>query len=460
MLDLRNKKVTVVGLGESGLGSALLLDYVGAIVSVTDKNKTKQVIENSKILEKRYIDLEIGEHTEAFLKETELLVVSPGVGKDALPIRYAQDNFIPIISELELGYNFCNRKIIAVTGTNGKSTVVSLIGRVFHSAERPVIICGNIGDSFTGKIFENMGKDLYKNAVVILEVSSFQLEWIDNFRPDVAVILNITPDHLDRYNDFEEYFNTKLKIFKNQNKGDILIINSENEFLISRIPKKNPFRVFCFSNSRKVEGIYKEGDIIRVNIDDESRNLFELKEVPLRGEHNLENILVTALICHLSDIDNDIIQKAVSEFTPLSHRFESIGEIGGVEFIDDSKATNTDSTKKAIESMRKKCILIAGGKDKGLPYQELRPVLKEKVKTIVLIGEAKNNIRKALEGVVPIVEKETMENAVTEAYKISSPGEAVLLSPMCSSFDMFADYKHRGKEFRNAVAKIKKALDK
>lgn len=476
-MDLRNRKVTVVGLGNSGVGSALLLNRIGAIVSVTDNSDNENVRKNAKLCEQKYIEVEIGKHTNGFLSGTELLVVSPGIEKPSPPIHYAMENHIPIISELELGFLFCNAPIVAVTGTNGKSTVVSLLGEILARAGFSVNVCGNIGNSLSGEIYSALSADtmgssgtcqkgeIDRKTIVILETSSFQLEWIESFRPKISAILNVTEDHLDRYRNFEDYLAAKKRIFENQKADDITILNYDDKNLRDFADSgKIASRVFYFSTRGKIRGIYLDKGDIKIFLKNRIKSLFKLDAgltqplwtgIGLKGEHNVENILASTLIATLLGADKHSIEKAVKDFTPLAHRFEKVTTIEGIEFIDDSKATNVDSTYRALLSLEKPTILIAGGKDKNLSYEKVIPAVKNNVKKIVLIGETKHKIRDIFKGFVAVEEKDSLEEAVEAAYRNASYGDCVLLSPMCSSFDMFRDYKHRGEVFRTAVENLK-----
>jgi len=453
-MDLRNKKITVVGLGKSGTDSATLLDREGAIVSVTENGDSKDIRENAALLEKKFMELEIGKHTESFLVDTEIMVVSPGVCDTSLPIRYAEENNIPVISELELGFLFCKGPIVAVTGTNGKSTVVSLIGKILSKAGKPVNVCGNIGNSFSGEI-----EKIDKKTFVILEVSSFQLERIAFFKPKISVILNATEDHLDRYSTFDEYLRAKKKIFQNQKESDTLILNYDDKNLkkLAKAQKIIP-KVLYFSTKEKVEGIYKDGDSIKVHLKNKVKRLFDLGDFKLKGVHNTENILAAALTATLLGVDKLSMESATREFNPLLHRFQKVVTLEDVEFIDDSKATNIDSTEKALLSLKRPAILIAGGKDKNLSYKKLLPVVKKKVKKMVLIGQTRPKMRDVFKCAAHLEEADTLQEAVRIAYKQSSPGDCVLLSPMCSSFDMFKDYKERGEVFKQAVEKLRRKV--
>lgn len=420
-MELKNKKVTVVGLARSGFEAAMLLFGEGAIVSVTDISKSHGVMKSAQLLRKKLISVEIGGHTEKFLKNTELLVVSPGVEDSSQPIRFAERMNVPIISEIELGYNFCKGRIVAVTGTNGKSTVVSLIGAVLRRAGFPVNVCGNIGNPLSGET-----KKINKETICIVEVSSFQLERIKRFRPEIAVILNITPDHLDRYRSFEEYRDFKARIFENQLSEDKLILNDADRKTKELVNNKTiRSRVIYFKG---MDSCY------------------------------MENVMAASVVCEALGVERSIFEKAVHDFTPLRHRFEKIAEIGGIEFVDDSKATNIDSTQRALLSLTRPTVLIAGGKDKNLEYDDILPVLRRKVTKLVLIGETRPKMREIFGENLEVEERESLEEAVKAAYDSALPGSTVLLSPMCSSFDMFRDYKHRGEVFCEAVRNLKNEI--
>ena len=452
-MDLRNKKITVVGLGNSGMESALLLNKMGAMVSVTDCGSDDVLKKQAEILRKIYIDCEIGHHTEEFLDESELFIISPGVCDSSLPVRYSKENNIPIISELELGYTFCKGKIIAVTGTNGKSTVVSLLGDILKRAGRESIVCGNIGNSLSGEVTKITDK-----TTVVVEVSSFQLERIIDFKPKISIILNIAEDHLDRHIDFKNYAWLKKKIFKNQKKDDFTILNFDDKNL-RNLHKQEKIRskLLYFSTKKKVEGIFLEKDNIKVFLKNKERILFKLPKRKILGLHNIENILAATLAAALTGVRAGCIEKSISEFLPLAHRLQNVGTIGGIQFIDDSKATNIDSTQRALESLEASTVLIAGGGDKKLSYKEILPILKKKVKKIILIGETKKKMKEAFASFVPCSECDTLPEAVIAAHKSASCGDIVLLSPMCSSFDMFKNYKARGEVFQESVKNLKNA---
>jgi UDP-N-acetylmuramoylalanine--D-glutamate ligase len=413
-------------MGNSGINASLLLNSRGARVMVTDSQNIPAVRSARARLESMGIESEIGGHTQEFIRGSELVVVSPGVEESSQALLWAKEYRIPVIGEMELGYRFCKGSIIAITGTNGKSTVTSLTGQILRDGGRKTITCGNIGNSLCGEI-DRIGKD----TIVVLEVSSFQLERTEAFKPHIAVILNITDDHLDRYAAFEDYFNEKLKVFKNQGSDDILILNYDSENLrpLAGLARSE---VIFFSRLRDGAGPY-------------------LSRMKLKGLHNIENVIVSALIGRLCGIPEESIERTVEGFGGLPHRFETVSIIGGVEYIDDSKGTTVDSTRRALESCDRPVVLIAGGKDKFGSYDAVRDIVRRKVKGLILIGEAGPRIKTSLLSCTDIKDASDMREAVRMARDAAAEGDIVLLSPMCSSFDMFSSYKERGEVFRKAV---------
>lgn len=448
-MDLKGKKVTVVGLGNSGFNAAILLHDIGADVRVTDSSDTPATKDCRTKLEAYGIKVETGRHTEDFIKSSELIVVSPGVEAVSDPIVWAERYGIPIIGEMELGYRFCAGKIIAITGTNGKSTVTTLIGEILKAGGKDTVVCGNIGNSLCGEI----GK-IKKDTWVVLEVSSFQLERIEKFKPHIALILNITDDHMDRYSRFSDYFSEKLKVYVNQDKTDILILNYDAKELRSLADRPRS-KVLFYSRKEQINGAYlKNGKVYCVSRGSK-KEVCSAVDTKLKGLHNIENILACALVGTLAGVSEISIKNAVRDFKGLSHRFETVGMIDGVEYIDDSKGTTVDSTYRALESCDRPVVLIAGGKDKHSNYSTAKDVIKKKVKDLVLIGEATEAIKKDMCDAVNIREAGDMFEAVEQARRLAKSGDIVLLSPMCSSFDMFSSYKERGEVFRKAVMNIK-----
>lgn len=447
-MDLKNKKVTVIGLGNSGLNAAILLDDIGAYVKVTDSKDTPDIRANVERLEPRDIRVEIGGHTKDFIIDSGLIVLSPGVENSSPAIRWAEGSGIPVISELELGFRFSKGKIIAITGTNGKSTVTALIGEILKGAGLDTVVCGNIGNSLCGEI-----RSIKEKTFIVLEVSSFQLERTLDFKPHIAIILNITDDHLDRYRNFKEYFDEKLKVFRNQDRRDTLILNYDTENL--RVLKDTArSKTIFYSRSAKIDGAYVKDDEVVCNIDGEAKRICAVSDIWLKGLHNLENVLAASLVGKLVGAGEDSIRDTVRNFKGLAHRFETVGIIDGVEYIDDSKGTTVDSTYRALESCEKPVILIAGGRDKNSDYSVIKDLVEKKVRYLILIGEAKERIGKALGGAVTTYDAGDMFDAVDTGRKLAKKGFSVLLSPMCSSFDMFKDYKERGEVFKEAVRRI------
>lgn len=446
---MKDKKVTVVGLGNSGFNAAILLKRVGADVRVTDYGDKADVRDSVNALRQRDIKVEIRGHTKDFMKESALIILSPGVIGSSPVVKWAVELAIPIISELELGFRFCKGKIIAITGTNGKSTVTTLIGDILKNAGMDAVVCGNIGNSLCGEI-----RRINDKTLVVLEVSSFQLERIVKFKPHIAVILNITDDHLDRYKDKEDYFNEKLKIFSNQEKKDFLILNHDAENL-KPLKDGARSRALFYSKYDKVDGAYtKDGEIV-CSFDGGEKRVCHINDIRhLKGAHNLENVLVSSLVSALVGVDAGFIRDTVRDFKGLPHRFETVDILDDIEFIDDSKGTTVDSTYRALESCDRQVILIAGGRDKKSDYSVIKDLIGKKVRYLILIGEAKDRIKEALGGVVETYDAKTMPEAVDISYRLARGGMLVLLSPMCSSFDMFKDYKERGDAFKKAVRRL------
>jgi UDP-N-acetylmuramoylalanine--D-glutamate ligase len=451
-VDLKGLNVTVVGISRSGMSAARLLKTMGARVYATDNGTNDEVAKQCAVLTSEGIHCEIGRHTESFVKGKDLVVLSPGVSNDAPVIRWAHEARIPIISELELGYLFCKGTVIAITGTNGKTTTTTLIGEICKSAGRPTVVCGNIGTPFSGEVLNITGEH-----IVVLEVSSFQLEWIDTFKPHVSVILNVTDDHLDRHRSFDEYRMLKNKIFVNQGKEDYLILNHEDPHAQTVGRSLAPRRLF-FSRTVATEGIFVNGTDILLDLRVGTRRIGSTDVIPLHGLHNLENVLASALSCSVLGIPDEVISNTIAGFQSLPHRFQPVAELEGVAFINDSKATNVDSTMKALMSLQSPVVLIAGGRDKASDFRLAKNLIREKVRTLVLIGEATERITTAIGGVVPVQRAGSLREAVAVAYRSAERGDTVLLSPMCASFDMFDDYVERGNVFIDAVNEVRDRL--
>jgi UDP-N-acetylmuramoylalanine--D-glutamate ligase len=448
-MDLKNKNITVIGARKSGVGAAKLIKQFGGIPFVSDSGNKENLIEFIKLLENEKIAFETGGHTEKSYV-CDLMVVSPGVPSDAEVILEAKKRGRKIISEIELAYNFCKGKIIAITGTNGKTTTTALCEHVFNNCGIKTYSAGNIGLAFSEIVL-----GVQENEVVSLEVSSFQLDLIDRFKPTIGMILNITPDHLNRYeNKFENYINSKLRIYENQDKEDYLILNMDNETALNSATKPKSC-VFYFSLKEKVDnGCYLSGD--NIYYEENGKELFKCssKNINLKGEHNYANAMSVIIAAKIMGLNNKKIMDALGNFQGVEHRLEFVREINGVKFINDSKATNIDSVWYALRSFSNPIFLILGGQDKGNDYNQIKELVMEKVKKIYAIGSSADTIFNFFHSLVKVEMQPSMESAVAAANKEARENDIVLLSPACASFDMFQNYEHRGKVFKEAVKKL------
>jgi UDP-N-acetylmuramoylalanine--D-glutamate ligase len=407
----KNKKVTIVGLARSGLACAQLLSDLGAQVSVTDNQDNASMRLNAAKLKAKNIKVEIGKHSEEFVKHRDLLVVSPGIPDTALPIILARQFKIPIISEIELGWILCPAKVIAVTGSNGKTTVITLIGKILAEKGARAFVCGNIGNPFCGEIPKMQAGDF-----VCLEASSFQLEKIQDFKPKISVILNFNCNHLDRHKNIEVYLAAKKRIFINQDKSDYSVLNYDDP-VVRELAKETRAKVVYFSQNKDLN----------------------------------PNQAAVLAVGSILGIDKERCLKVLREFKGIEHRLEYVTEINNITFINDSKSTNAYSTLWALKNILQPIILIAGGRDKGVDYSIILDLIHKKVKEVILIGEARDKIKNALSGFLAIQEAPSLEGAVRLAFSKAKSGDCVLLSPMCSSFDMFTDFEERGRVFKKAV---------
>jgi UDP-N-acetylmuramoylalanine--D-glutamate ligase len=390
--------------------------------------------------------LEAGGHNRETFLNAELIILSPGVPNDMALLVAARKRDIPVIGELELASRLIDTPIIAVTGTNGKSTGTAFLGDMLEKAGFEVFVGGNIGTPLM-VYAEGEGTADY----VVVEVSSFQLDTVETFCPFVSIILNISPDHLDRYPNYEAYVQSKLKIFKNQGPGQYVILNDSDERLCSVNPTSG-VSIFRYGTKEK-EGrhAFIQDTKIRASIDSNQIDYFSFESFGLPGKHNLENCLALVLVGRTLGIDRVVIQKSIDEFKGLPHRLELVGESGGVSFYNDSKATNVDAAIKAVTSFDRTLILIAGGRHKGADYTPLVRAAEGRVKKAIFLGEARDLLAGSFGGIIPFSIAENMEEAVSKAFSWAKSGDVVLLAPACSSFDMFSDYSHRGEVFRAAV---------
>lgn len=451
--DLRNRLVLVVGLGASGRAAAMFLLSKGARVRCTDSAVNDLLMMKKRELERFGAEVELGGHTEEFCRGCEMAVVSPGVGPSALPLVWADARGVPVISEIELAFRFCRSRIVGVTGTNGKTTTCELTNLILKEGRLTTATAGNIGLPLVQKVAEPEKPD-----VLVVEISSFQLERIHRFRPFIAAVLNITEDHLDRYRSFEEYVEAKRRIAENQKKGDFLIVNEKLRHLFPDGDGRDSPTVFSVGPSDSAELSFRRGKIVS-RISDKEKSYDVVPHWHLRGEHNLENVAVAIGIAEILGVGEEAIYAALSRFRAPEHRIEFVDEIDGVAFFDDSKGTNVDAAVKALESFSQPVILIAGGRDKGGDYAPLREAAIRKVKSAILIGEAKEKLIRSLDGAVPTAPAKTLDTALESAFQGAAKGDVVLLSPACSSFDMFVDYKQRGQAFQRKVKQLKQELE-
>jgi len=510
--EIKDKKVLVVGLARSGVGAANLLSSLGARVSITDIKSREFLVENINRLSPA-VEVFTGEHPEGIFNEADLIVISPGVPLNILPLINARAKGIPLIGELELAYQIVTSyelrvtgkiqnigaatrnpqlvapAFIAVTGTNGKSTTTTLVDLMLKKSGFKTLLGGNIGNALTEEIYKTVAscksqvasenKDLslvtchLSLDYIVAEVSSFQLETIQDFKPFVSMILNITPDHLNRYKDMEEYIDAKIKISQNQGMNDYLILNADDPIIgarckgqDSRFKKTN---ILFFSREKEVEGIYYKNDrlilnlkptpetalsrLLRKGLVSPPYNLIGVDEIKIKGVHNIENAMAASLAALICGCHLEAIRTVLKDFPGLEHRLEFVSEINGVSFINDSKGTNVGAVIKSLEGM-KSVVLIMGGRDKDGDFTVLRDLIKDRVKSLILIGEAREKIAEALKDATDTLFAADMEEAVRLSFSKASAGDIVLLSPGCASFDMFKDFEDRGEKFKEAVKAI------
>jgi UDP-N-acetylmuramoylalanine--D-glutamate ligase len=451
-VDLHNKRVLVVGLGKSGVASALFLKARGARVTVSDSKPQEQLGNEIPTLLDHGVAVETGGHGERTFQGQDLIVVSPGVPVDAPPLVQARALGEPVIGEIELAARFFPGPIIAITGSNGKTTTTTLAGEIVAAGGHPTVVGGNIG---TPAI--SLAENATPETVAVLEVSSFQLETIQTFRPRIAVVLNVTPDHLDRHRTFAAYADAKARIFENQQAGDFTVLNADDptcEGFASRT--RAPVFLFCRTKEVK-QGVYTRDGKILFRDANGQREIMLVSEIPLKGAHNVENVLAAVCVGSLMGCSPQVIRQSIRNFNAVEHRLEYVATIRGVEYYNDSKATNVDATIKAIESFPANVHLILGGKDKGSDYSVLNDLLRQRVKQVYTIGAAAAKIESQIQGATRIVRAETLETAVERAAIEAQAGDVVLLAPACASFDQFKNYEQRGRVFKEVVKELSTA---
>ena len=443
------KKLEVLGAGKSGLGAALLGKQLGYDVFLSDAKAIKEAIKQQLI--KDDISFEENGHTQSRIISADVVVKSPGIPNTVPLIQQIKQAGKQVIGEIEFASQHTNGKIIAITGSNGKTTTTNLIAHILQQANLDVAMVGNMGNSFAGELAKQ------DHDVFVVEVSSFQLDDIIDFQPDIAVITNITPDHLDRYNNqFSNYVASKFRIIENQNADNALVYNADDEasqFILNEI--NYPGSLYGFSLTKELEqGAYSDGEYAHFNMNQNQYNM-SIYQFALQGKHNASNSMAAGIVADLMGIRKDLIRQSLQDFESLEHRMEQVAFVRGIEFINDSKATNVNSTWYALESMQKNVVWIAGGVDKGNEYESLLPLVKQRVKALICLGKDNEKLKQAFGDVVETIEEtQLMNSAVRMAYYLAEKDDVVLLSPACASFDLFNNYEDRGNQFKQAVREL------
>lgn len=451
-MEIRGKKYGIIGAARSGLAVALLLKARGATVFVSDAAPAETLRHAIAELERHAIAFECGANTERLL-QSDVLVLSPGVPSNIPIVQQAQARGLKIVGEMEVASWFCKTPIIAITGTNGKTTTTALLGRIFEDARRPAMVAGNIGNAFS-QVLESMTEE----HTAILEVSSFQLDTIETFRPNVSVLLNITPDHLDRYgNSMERYTASKARVFMNQREGDTIVYNADDPVVRTQVErgvhpavKKMPFSVSEILS----EGAFVREGKMAVRMGGAEREVIKTESISIKGVHNLMNAMAATLAAMVMNIPTASLRATLRNFKGVEHRLEFVRELHGVTYVNDSKATNVDSVWYALQSFTGPIVLLLGGRDKGNDYTRLIPLVQKHVKAIVAIGESAQKVVTAFGRVKPVQTASSMREAVQHAAAAATAGDIVLLSPACASFDWFENYEHRGRVFKEEVGKL------
>jgi len=443
------KRLVILGGGESGVGTAILGKRKGYEVFVSDNNKILN--KYKKVLLNNEIDFEENQHTESKILNADAVVKSPGIPEKVLIVQKLMENSIKVISEIEFAAQYTNATIIGITGSNGKTTTTLLTHHILKKAGLSIGIAGNIGDSFAQQVAE----ETYENYV--LELSSFQLDGIENFKSHIAILTNITPDHLDRYEyDFDKYIASKFRITKNQKETDYLIYDADDPVINNWLKEnKTSAKLVPFSLEKKLEyGAYIKDNNIIININKDPINM-PLSTLSIKGKHNTKNAMAASMAAQLLKARKQVIKESLEDFEGVEHRLENVAKVKDVEYINDSKATNVNATFYALECMDKTTVWIVGGVDKGNDYNDLLPLVREKVKAIVCLGLDNEKIKNTFGNVVDIiVETAGAEEAVKVSHKLAERGEVVLLSPACASFDLFDNYEDRGRQFKRAVKSL------
>ena len=458
-MELAGARVTVMGLARSGVAASRLLQAAGARVTVADRKESTELTEVLAAIDRDHVDVTVGNQYESSLDEADLVVISPGVPYRLASIEAARRRGVKVIGELELASQFLRSPLLAITGTNGKSTTVTLIGKILVESGQRAFVGGNLGTALSDAALEDLragqaGKPTPYDYLVV-EVSSFQLETIDRFHPRIAALLNITVDHQDRYASLDEYVAAKQRIFENQTASDFALFNLDDDRVAAlrhRVrAKRLGFTTASIIGADLAGGTYLEGDRIVTTVTGVRQEICRRSEIRIIGNHNVGNVMAAASYALLCGCSVDAIRRVLATFPGLEHALEIVRERRGVRYVNDSKGTNVDATLKALESIDQPIWLIAGGRDKGGDFARLAQAVRRRVTRVILIGEAAPLLRQAWEGAATMTEAATLRGAVDLAAQGASPGDVVLLSPACASFDMFADYQDRGRQFKALV---------
>ncbi|MEW6060331.1 MAG: UDP-N-acetylmuramoyl-L-alanine--D-glutamate ligase [Bacteroidota bacterium] len=457
--ELSKNNITVIGAERSGVAVARLLKTAGANVFVSDFGKSQHTLKNIDALKKEGIECEFGGHSER-VYNCSVMVISPGVPANAPVVVEAQKRGIKVVSEIEAASWFCKGPIVAITGSNGKTTTTTLLGRMLSDAKKKHVVAGNIGTAFSSVVL-----DVDEETVVVLEVSSFQLDFIDTFRPTIAMILNITQNHMDRYdNSMEKYASAKVRIFKNQTADDTLIANADDFWTTEKV-KSAKATVAYFSTKQKISnGAYVEQEMLTTRIQQTEYPILNTREISIKGEHNLQNAMAATLAAQFVGIGPAFIKATLKNFKGVEHRQEFVREVNGIKYINNSKATTVEAVEVSLKSYDEPIVLMMGGKDKGNDYSTIYELVKKKVKAIVATGYSADSIVKNFADKVRVEKVETIGNAIPNiesmkkaldtATRLADKGDVVLLSPACTSFDWFVDYEERGRVFKQLVNEI------
>jgi UDP-N-acetylmuramoylalanine--D-glutamate ligase len=446
--DLVGKRVLVVGLATTGRVTALFSAAYGAVVTATDQRTEAHLGATAAELRAAGVRLELGGFIPPTFLDQDLIVVSPGVPAKIEPLEAARAEGIPVWSEIELAWRFLRGKLVAITGSNGKTTTTSLVAHILKTSNVPTLVGGNIGTPLLALVETSVDA-----SVTVAEVSSFQLETIDQFRPEIGVLLNLTPDHLDRHITFDEYAGAKMRMFENQLERDVALLNADDPEVTRRMPAKP--KIFWFSRQKRVaKGAFLRDDQIIFRHEGSEVELARLGDSQLRGQHNVENVLAACAAAYLAGAVPDAIAAGVKSFRGVEHRLEFVAEVSGVSYYNDSKATNVDAALKAVEAFSGPLVVILGGRDKGAPYTPLAEPLRQRARLALLIGEAAEKIATDLGHAVQFENAGTLHQALDIAAHHVQPGDTVLLAPACSSFDQFENYQHRGRVFKEIVGRV------